>query len=160
MPAIPDDSAKQSALPQVAASKKAATTKARNAAKAKATALRNMPGLSGDVRAAAAATCQKHDEQHVHGARAPPLRQWVRFKDLASAGIVSNWPTLLRLIADEAFPPGRYIGPNSRAWTVDEIEAWLESRPTGGRPDHRQKLTPRSRHDELRRMSGKSARST
>jgi predicted DNA-binding transcriptional regulator AlpA len=126
---------------QVAASKKAAETKANNAVKVKAAALINTPGLrESEASSAAAPTHPRHDEHHVHGARAPPLRQWVRFKDLASAGIVSNWPTLLRLIADEAFPPGRYIGPNSRAWTVDEIEAWLESRPTGGRPDHRQKV--------------------
>ena len=62
-----------------------------------------------------------------------PLRVWVRFRDLRRAGVVTNWPTLLRLIADEDFPVGRYIGPNTRVWAADEIEAWLESRPAGSR---------------------------
>jgi hypothetical protein len=132
MPAIPDDSAKQSVLPQVAASKKAATTKARNAAKAKATALRNMPSLSGDVRATSAApTCRRHDEHHVHGARAPPERRGVvlRFADLKRRGIVLNWPTLIRWIQHEDFPRGFWLAANSRAWFEVDVESWLASRP-------------------------------
>jgi hypothetical protein len=51
------------------------------------------------------------------------LAQYVRFKDLNEMGIVNNWTTLRRWIKAGAFPPGRMIGPNSRAWTKDEIVA-------------------------------------
>jgi predicted DNA-binding transcriptional regulator AlpA len=54
---------------------------------------------------------------------------FVRFKDLRERGIVPNWPTLRRWVEECDFPPGRLLGPNSRVWTKDEIEAWLESRP-------------------------------
>jgi hypothetical protein len=29
---------------------------------------------------------------------------------------VRNWPTLLRLIDEEGFPPGAMLGRNTRAW--------------------------------------------
>jgi hypothetical protein len=142
MPVIPDNQrspygrdAKRPAA-QVAASKRAAETKARNAPRAAAAALINTPGLlTGDVDAPATTLARRsHDERHVHGARAPPapLRQWVRFKDLRTAGVVSSWPQLLRLVVTENFPAGRYLGPSTRVWAVDEIEDWLESRPAGG----------------------------
>ena len=53
----------------------------------------------------------------------------LRFADLKARGIVQNWPTLLRWIACENFPPGNKLGPNTRAWTDAEVAAWLESRP-------------------------------
>jgi hypothetical protein len=53
----------------------------------------------------------------------------LRFADLKARGIVQNWPTLLRWIACENFPPGKMLGPNTRAWTDAEVAAWLESRP-------------------------------
>jgi hypothetical protein len=34
-----------------------------------------------------------------------------RFGDLKAMGVVSNWPTLLRWIEKENFPPGRRLGP-------------------------------------------------
>lgn len=52
----------------------------------------------------------------------------LRFADLKAAGIVRNRTTLARWIKDHGFPPGRLIGPNSRAWTQEEIEAWLAHR--------------------------------
>ena len=55
---------------------------------------------------------------------------FLRFSDLKRRRIVSNWPTPLRWIEQEDFPVGRYLGPNSRVWTCDEIEAWLAARPT------------------------------
>jgi hypothetical protein len=39
--------------------------------------------------------------------------------------------TLSRWIARGDFPPGRYLGPNTRVWLVEEVEAWLASRPVG-----------------------------
>ena len=56
---------------------------------------------------------------------------FIRFNDLVAAGIVGNWPTLGRLIDDEGFPVGILLGKNTRAWPVDEVEAWLAARPTG-----------------------------
>ena len=53
----------------------------------------------------------------------------LRFADLKARGVVQNWPTLLRWIASENFPPGKMLGPNTRAWTDAEVAAWLESRP-------------------------------
>lgn len=53
----------------------------------------------------------------------------LRFADLKARGIVSNWPTLLRWIEHEGFPPGKKLAANSRAWTTESVEAWLASRP-------------------------------
>jgi predicted DNA-binding transcriptional regulator AlpA len=56
----------------------------------------------------------------------------LRFKDLQARGIVNNWPMLKRRIERDGFPVGRMIGPNQRAWTEQEVEKWVESRPTTG----------------------------
>ena len=37
----------------------------------------------------------------------------LRYKDLKELGIVANWTTLLRLIANGDFPPGKQISPNA-----------------------------------------------
>jgi hypothetical protein len=58
------------------------------------------------------------------------LSTFVRFRDLVDANIVRNWPTLLRLIAEDGFPSGIMLGRNTRAWPLDEVEAWLAERPT------------------------------
>ena len=57
----------------------------------------------------------------------------LRFPDLKRVGI-NNWPTLKRRVEKDNFPPGRYIGKNSRVWTEEEIEAWWLSRPSAGPP--------------------------
>jgi predicted DNA-binding transcriptional regulator AlpA len=54
----------------------------------------------------------------------------IRFRHLKERGIVENWPQLKRLVEKCGFPSGRYLGPNSRVWFEDEIDAWLDSRPT------------------------------
>jgi hypothetical protein len=53
----------------------------------------------------------------------------LRFTDLKARGIVNNWVTLLRWIDREGFPPGRKLGPNTRAWTDEEIARWIAERP-------------------------------
>ena len=55
--------------------------------------------------------------------------KFLRYADLVKSGIINNRPTLSRWIATEGFPPGRLLGPNSRAWTEDEILKWAEGRP-------------------------------
>ena len=57
----------------------------------------------------------------------------LRFPDLKRVGI-NNWVTLKRRVEKDNFPPGRYIGKNSRVWTEEEIEAWWLSRPSAGPP--------------------------
>jgi predicted DNA-binding transcriptional regulator AlpA len=52
----------------------------------------------------------------------------LRFADLKERGIVNNWPTLRRWIQYQGFPPGIVLGPNTRAWTESEIDAWLANR--------------------------------
>jgi predicted DNA-binding transcriptional regulator AlpA len=42
--------------------------------------------------------------------------------------IVNNRMTLRRWIAENGFPPGVQLGPNSVAWPADEVQAWLASR--------------------------------
>ena len=53
--------------------------------------------------------------------------QLLRFKDLHAVGI-RNWPTLIRWIETQGFPAGRHLGPNTRVWTVEEVEAWWDSK--------------------------------
>jgi predicted DNA-binding transcriptional regulator AlpA len=58
----------------------------------------------------------------------------LRFRDLKERGIVPSW-TMLRIRIDQhGFPPGRMIGPNTRAWTEEEIDVWVKSRPAAGAP--------------------------
>ena len=60
---------------------------------------------------------------------------YLRFRDLKARGVVGNWQTLSRWIRQEGFPAGIKLGPNSRAWPENEIEARLASRPVGARKD-------------------------
>jgi Prophage CP4-57 regulatory protein (AlpA) len=55
---------------------------------------------------------------------------YLRFRDLKARGIVNTWPTLKSRIERAGFPPGQKLGPNTRAWREDEVQAWLDSRPT------------------------------
>jgi hypothetical protein len=53
----------------------------------------------------------------------------LRFRGLRERGIVNSWPQLKRLQELYGFPLGRMLSPNVRAWSEDEIDAWIESRP-------------------------------
>jgi hypothetical protein len=68
----------------------------------------------------------------------PPSRQspfelrlphYVRFADLKKAGIVKSWQQVKNIIEDVGFPPGIMLSENVRAWDLDEVLAWLETRP-------------------------------
>ena len=54
----------------------------------------------------------------------------LRFNDLKRRKIVTNWPTLLRWIEHEGFPPGIQLAVHTRAWFERDVEAWLRSRPS------------------------------
>lgn len=70
-----------------------------------------------------------------HDDRLPSLPVYVRFRDLKAAGIVQNWQGIKRLVEEQGFPPGVMLGPNTRAWTVGDVQGWLATRPlaAGGR---------------------------
>ena len=55
---------------------------------------------------------------------------FLRFKNLKQRRIVENWPQLKRLVERHNFPPGRLLGLNTRVWAEDEIDRWLDARPT------------------------------
>jgi hypothetical protein len=55
--------------------------------------------------------------------------QVVRFEDLKRAGIVKDWWGLKYLIDKCGFPPGFLLGTRSRAWTLESVEKWIQSRP-------------------------------
>ena len=64
------------------------------------------------------------------------MERRLRYADLERGGIVNNRATLGNWIKDHGFPPGQLTGPNSRTWGEDEVQTWLDSRPTAP------KLTP------------------
>jgi predicted DNA-binding transcriptional regulator AlpA len=53
----------------------------------------------------------------------------IRYPDLVEKGVVNSRMTLKRLIDLHEFPPGRLVTPNSRAWTEEEVDEWVEGRP-------------------------------
>jgi predicted DNA-binding transcriptional regulator AlpA len=59
----------------------------------------------------------------------------IRYKYLEENGIISNRMQLARAIARYGFPKPIALGENTLAWQLDEIEAWLASRP---------RITPKS----------------
>jgi predicted DNA-binding transcriptional regulator AlpA len=56
----------------------------------------------------------------------------LRFPDLQKRNIVKSWPQLKRLQERHGFPRGRMIGPNTRAFTEEEIDEWVATRPVDG----------------------------
>lgn len=54
--------------------------------------------------------------------------KYLTFKDLQSLGIVSNWPTLARMIDSSGFPAGVRLSASKRAWSEDEVRTWLATR--------------------------------
>ena len=59
----------------------------------------------------------------------------LRMRDLTCVGI-TNWPTLKRRIQQDNFPPGRYVGKNTRVWTEEEVERWFATRPSAAPPEN------------------------
>jgi predicted DNA-binding transcriptional regulator AlpA len=60
------------------------------------------------------------------------MTRLLRFRDLKSRGVVNSWPMLRRRIERDNFPAGFMLGKNSRAWTEQEVDAWLAKRPVEG----------------------------
>jgi hypothetical protein len=78
--------------------------------------------------------------------------KYLRFTDLKAAGIINNRVTLARMIKS-GFPPGKLLGPNTRAWPETEIEAWLASRPVVRAPD----MAPREERFAVRAAAAAKA---
>jgi hypothetical protein len=93
------------------------------------------------------------------------LTTFVRFNDLAGAGIVRNWETLRRLIDKDGFPAGVMLGRNTRAWPLDAVETWLAERPTARKavpkaPGRKRQIRARGRGRGLvRRAAAEPAQS-
>jgi hypothetical protein len=60
----------------------------------------------------------------------------LRFNDLKSRGIVTNWVTLRHWINKRGFPPGRRVG-NTRLWAEPEVATWLSGLPADTKPWNR-----------------------
>ena len=58
------------------------------------------------------------------------MTQFLRYKDLENRGIVRSWTALRYKIKHNGFPPGVYLGPNTRAWTAEEVQALLDALAT------------------------------
>jgi len=54
---------------------------------------------------------------------------FVRYKYLEEHGIISNRMQLARAIERYGFPKPVALGENTIAWPLEEVEAWLASRP-------------------------------
>ena len=67
--------------------------------------------------------------------------KWLRFTDLQDRGVINSWPMLRRRVERDGFPAGRMLGPNTRAWSEDEVQAWLDSRPIDKKAAPRRKVT-------------------
>jgi hypothetical protein len=55
---------------------------------------------------------------------------FLRFCDLQDRGIVQSHAALRHFQIHEGFPLGRLLGPSSRVWTVQEVNDWLNGRPS------------------------------
>jgi predicted DNA-binding transcriptional regulator AlpA len=82
------------------------------------------------------------------------LPTFVRFNDLVEAKIVGSWTQLARLQDEEGFPLGVLLGANTRAWKLDEVQAWLASRPTA------RKVPPPKRRGRPRKPAEAPAQQT
>ena len=65
---------------------------------------------------------------NTHHFHQPTSKKLLRYHDLVARKIVMNRMTLKRWIDGQGFPPGFMLGPNSRAWPENEVDAWLAAR--------------------------------
>jgi hypothetical protein len=80
------------------------------------------------------------------------MRHWLRYADLEARGLVNNRTQLKNLQTKYGFPKGRLLGPNTRAWTEEEVTAWEDGRPTAPKVcpvPTRKPGRPRKHHAEI-----------
>lgn len=61
------------------------------------------------------------------------MKARLRFADLKARNIAGSWAALARLIEKHGFPRGRLLSDRVRVWSEDELDAWLQNRPTKSR---------------------------
>ena len=81
---------------------------------------------------------------------------YLRFADLRARGIIRTRATLRNRILRHGFPLGHQIGPNIRAWTVNEVELWLESRPPPKPPKQYKPKRPRGRPRKVKEATAEA----
>jgi predicted DNA-binding transcriptional regulator AlpA len=70
---------------------------------------------------------RKHENECVHGARAPPLERLLsKYDVVAITGL--SYPTLWQWMRDGKFPRSRIVGGKSM-WLASEVNAWLAGLP-------------------------------
>jgi predicted DNA-binding transcriptional regulator AlpA len=111
---------------QIAEAKKAAALKAKaNAKRRKDEALRTAANIAHIAAAGLADRTEqhRHEQRHVHGARAPPaVRLLSKAEVCAITGL--SFPTLWKWMRQGAFPRSRVVGGHSK-WLSTEVDAWL-----------------------------------
>lgn len=53
----------------------------------------------------------------------------IRAPEIIKRGICSNRQMIYRRMERDGFPRPLQLGPNTVAWSEDEVNAWLASRP-------------------------------
>jgi predicted DNA-binding transcriptional regulator AlpA len=75
---------------------------------------------------AAAVAPDQHDQRHVHGARALPIRLLDKHEVLTITGV--TYVTIWSWMRAGSFPRSRIVGGKSM-WRSDEIDEWLAGLP-------------------------------
>jgi hypothetical protein len=71
---------------------------------------------------------RQHDVAGADAGADNPLPTYCRYRDLMTAGIVTNRMQLARLIAKEGFPRGFRLSANTHVWDVSTVRRWLASK--------------------------------
>jgi predicted DNA-binding transcriptional regulator AlpA len=69
---------------------------------------------------------RQHDDHHVHGARAPPVRLLDKYDILSITHV--TFPTVWAWMRAGTFPRSRVVGGKSM-WLSSEVEQWLVDLP-------------------------------
>jgi predicted DNA-binding transcriptional regulator AlpA len=113
--------------PQIAIAEKAAKLKAKASKPALSPTLRAANEAQiAEAAMAADEMSRQHNEHHVHGARAPPVRLLHKGEVLAIVGV--TYPTLWAWMRQGRFPRSRIVGAKSM-WLSTEVEHWLAGLP-------------------------------
>ena len=60
---------------------------------------------------------------------AKEVPSFLRLRDLEERGIASSFAGIRHMQIHHGFPLGRLLGPSTRVWSADEVNAWLATRP-------------------------------
>jgi predicted DNA-binding transcriptional regulator AlpA len=88
---------------------------------------------------------RKHENERVHGARAPPLERLLSKHDVVAITGLS-FPTLWAWMRDGKFPRSRVVGGRSM-WLYSEIHAWVAALPVRQLKGDAAEVAPVGRRD-------------